>query len=425
MGGHPLTGDPAAPGLRRSRGALYVGLGVDNLGQGLFLPLSVVYATRVVGLPVAVAGSVLSLAALVGLLSPLVAGRMTDWVGPRAVVVTSQLVQAVGTATYLVADTVAAVAAAAMFVAAGTQMFYSALFVLIADVSEDGPKDRAFALVMMVRAGSFGTGALLAGVLLATVSATGLRAAVAVNTASLLVAAVVLALLVHPRHHARPDRPGEYAGQGVPVWRNRPFLGLTALAGLLALTGNVFLVGAPVYLLEVLAAPAWLPGAALALLTVLTSTCAALAVRMTRTLPRTTSMAVAGLLEMVWCLMMAAAWWVSGPALVAWTGVATVVLAGAFLVSGSRTNALAEAAAPPGRRGRYMAAFQYAHTVASILAPLVVSLFAVGPAVPFLVLVAVTLVAVLLLPALARSLPAHAVAGTAPVSEPVEVSTRS
>jgi MFS family permease len=412
--------------LRRSRGALYAGLAVDNLGQGLFLPLSVVYVTRVVGLPVAVAGSVLSLAALVGLLSPAVAGRMVDRIGPRSVVAAAQLVQALGTATYLVADGVVSVAAAAMLVAAGTQMFYSALFLLVADVSEDGPKDRPFAVVQMVRGGAFGTGALLAGLLLATVSTTGLRLVVAVNTVTLLTAAVVLAVLVHPRRHGPRSRAVEQqAGQAVPVWCNRPFLGLILLAGLLSLTGNVFLVGAPVYLLDMLAAPAWLPGAALALLTTLTSTCGVLAVHLTRSLPRTTAMAVATGLEMLWCLMMVAAWWVSGPALVAWTGLATVVLSVAFLVSGSRTNALAEAAAPEGRKGSYLAAFQYAHTVSGILAPLVVSLFALGAAVPFLLLVAVTLVAVLLLPVLARSLPVHAVAGTASVSERHEPSGRS
>lgn len=210
MGGHALTGRPSAPpaDLRRSRGALHAALVLDNVGQGLFLPLSLVYATRVVGLPLALAGTVLSLAALVGLLSPLVAGRVVDRVGPRAVVAASQVVQAAGTATYLVADGVAAVAVAAMLVAAGTQMFYSALFALVADVSEEGPKDRAFALVTMVRAGAFGVGALVAGALLATVSTSGLRAVVAVNTVTLLSAAAMLALLVHPPRHPRSRADG-------------------------------------------------------------------------------------------------------------------------------------------------------------------------------------------------------------------------
>ena len=51
-------------GLRRSRVALLVTLAVDNFGSGLFLPLSIVYATRVIGAPLSVAGIVVSVSSL-------------------------------------------------------------------------------------------------------------------------------------------------------------------------------------------------------------------------------------------------------------------------------------------------------------------------------------------------------------------------
>lgn len=50
-------------------------------------------------------------------------------------------------------------------------------------------------------------------------------------------------------------------------------------------------------------------------------------------------------------------------------GVSTLVLAGANLVLGGRVNAMAEATAPPRALGRYLAAFQYAFTIAGVLAP--------------------------------------------------------
>ena len=46
--------------MRRSRAALLTALGVDNFGSGLFLPVALVYVTRVVGLPLATAGLLFS-----------------------------------------------------------------------------------------------------------------------------------------------------------------------------------------------------------------------------------------------------------------------------------------------------------------------------------------------------------------------------
>ena len=39
--------------MMRNRVALLTALGVDNVGSGLFLPVALLYVTRVVGLPLA------------------------------------------------------------------------------------------------------------------------------------------------------------------------------------------------------------------------------------------------------------------------------------------------------------------------------------------------------------------------------------
>jgi hypothetical protein len=58
--------------------ALLIALGIDNVGSGLFLPLTLVYATQVVGLPLAVAGVTVTAGTVVGLLVPPVADRFVD-----------------------------------------------------------------------------------------------------------------------------------------------------------------------------------------------------------------------------------------------------------------------------------------------------------------------------------------------------------
>lgn len=358
-------------------GLLLVALGIDNLGSGLFLPLTLVYTTRVVGLPLAVAGVTVTIGTVVGLLVPPLAGRLVDRVGPRPVVIASQMVQALGALAFAVADGIWSVGVAVCLLAAGQQLFYSSLFALLADVVGDRPKDHPFAVVGMVRSACFGAGALLAAWLL-TIGA--LRVAVLINAVSFVVCALMLAFFVRAPHVAVPDTSGE----GRVSWR---FLFLILLTGLVALGLDFFLVGIPVYVLD-LGAPAWLPGVLLAVHTAISSTCGTLAVRVTDRLHRTTTLALAAALLVVWCALCLAAAALPAGWRPAWLLGTALVLAASGVLFAARVNALAVALAPPATRGRHLAAFQYAFTVAQVLAPAVVALFAVGVWVPWTVVAA-------------------------------------
>lgn len=351
--------------------SILVALGIDNLGSGLFLPLTLVYATQVVGLPLAVAGVTVTVGTVVGMLVPPVAGRLVDRVGPRPVVIASQVLQALGTLGYAVAGGVGSVAVAVCLLAAGQQLFYSSLFALLADVVGDGPKDRPFAVVGMVRAGCFGVGGLIAAWLL-TIGA--LRFAVLLDAASFVACGLVLVFFVRAPHVSAPHK-----GRGR---LSRRFLLLIPATGLVALGLDFFLVGIPVYVLG-LGAPTWLPGVVLALHTVVTSTCGTLAVHLTRRLARTTTLAVGALLTVVWCALCLAAAVLPAGWRPAWLLVATVVMAASGLFFHARVNALAVAVAPVETRGRHLAAFQYSYTVAGVLAPAVAGLFEVAVWVPW------------------------------------------
>lgn len=356
---------------------LLVALGIDNLGSGLFLPLTLVYATRVVGLPLAVAGVTVTVGTVVGLLVPPLAGRLVDRVGPRPVVIASQVVQALGALGFVVADGVVSVAVAACLLAAGQQLFYSSLFALLSDIVGDRPKDHPFAVVGMVRSACFGAGGLLAAWLL-TIGA--LRVAVLINAVSFVICALMLVFFVRVPHVAAPDTGG--AGRV-----SRRFLRLVLLTGLVVLGLDFFLIGIPVYVLD-LGAPTWLPGVLLAVHTVVASTCGTLAVRLTDRLARTTTLALSSALVVVWCALCLAAVVLPAGWQTAWLLGTTLVLAASGVLFGARANALAVALAPAATRGRHLAAFQYAFTVAGVLAPAVVALFAVGVWVPWAVVAA-------------------------------------
>jgi hypothetical protein len=193
------------------------------------------------------------------------------------------------------------------------------------------------------------------------------------------------------------------------VLRDRPFLSLIAVAGLFALVVDFFLVGIPVFVLDRLHGPAWLPGAILALHTALTSSAGMLALRLTRGLDRPRGMALGSAGQVLWCAVTLAAVVVPFGWLPAYLLAGVVILAVSSLVFGPRANALAEASAPPESRGRYLAAFQYAFTCAQVAAPAVTGLFAVSVWLPFAVVAACSATAVLGLRVLAPRLPAGAI----------------
>jgi hypothetical protein len=130
-----------------------------------------------------------------------------------------------------------------------------------------------------------------------------------------------------------------------------------------------------VYVLDRLHGPLWLPGTMLALSTAISAAGGTVALRFTRR----------------------------------WSRIAATLLAAVGGLLFVRANALAEAAAPGPARGRYLAGFQYACTVAGVVAPALVALFSVATWLPWLLVAVSAILAVALLRPLAARLPAHAV----------------
>ena len=118
-------------------------------------------------------------------------------------------------------------------------------------------------------------------------------------------------------------------------------------------------------------------------MTVSTSVAGTAALRLTRRLSRPDAMRLAAVVTIVWCALGAGAVIVPTGAVTAYLVVVAVMVAIAGLVLGGRANALAEAAAPRATRGRHLAAFQYAFTIAGVIAPALTACYACdGPTDP-------------------------------------------
>lgn len=383
--------------------ALLVALGADNLGSGRFLPIVLVFATGTAGVPLAVAGPVVTAGTVLGLLVPPLAGPLVDQVGPRRVVVAAQLVQVFGATAYLFADGVGPVVVGALLLATGQQLFYSSLMALISDVATAGSKDRSFALVRMVRSACCGVGGLFMGILLAVAGPDGPRIAVGADAVSFLLCAAVLAAFVR----TTPTRCGVAEPVAVSrVWTDGRLLALMGATAAVALATDFLLSGVSVYVINQLRAQPWLPGAMITLGTVVTSLGGTAALRVTARRSRPAAMAVGGVLVVLWCATSAAALWLPVQWRPPWLCVATVLLAVGGLLSAPRANAIAVELAPASVRGRYLATFQYAYTVPGVVAPAIVALFDVAGWLPWLVVAVGAGVSSVTLLALASRLPA-------------------
>ncbi|MEZ0493647.1 MFS transporter [Kineococcus sp. TBRC 1896] len=403
--------------------SLVMAVGVATVGTGLFIPVSLLFFTRVSDVPLTTIGALTSAGAVLSLPVPVLAGWWADRHGARAVVVAGQLVQAVGFAGYLVARDPVPVFAAIAAVAVGQRLFWSSFFTLVADLPvprEAGrTRDRRYAVIGMVQAGGLGAGALLAGLLLASSSTTVYLGLAAANTAIYVFSALLLLSVPRVRRSdttAGRDQPTRRAVDGYRrLLTDRPYLALIAANTAFAVASVFLATALPVYVVDGLHAPGWIVGPVLAANTVVLATGQLAAARLVRGLRRTTALAVAGGLWTAWSLLSAAATGVPTDLVLVYLAGVTLLYAAAELIHAPLSNALAAEAAPEPVRGTYLAMFQYGFTVATIVVPVTfTALFSRDVRLPWLALAAATTVASFTVAALGRHLPPEAVRASSP-----------
>jgi MFS family permease len=411
--------------LRARRGSLplLAALAIDALGSGLFLPISLLYFSKVSDIELSLVGIVLSISAAATLPLPVWVGQLVDRFGAYRIVIAAQVLQAVGFFGYLIVSGPFSLALAALIVTAGQRAFWSSAFTLIVDfTSSPGPpldahgkqgpgdgQDQWFAVVGMLQAAGHGLGGFITGSLLTAASETVWRLLVSVNATTFVVAALLLLFGVRT-HVSTPAKKGPHGGYRL-LLADRPYQALILVNSLFALCSVFLGLALPVYLIEgVPTAPHWLVGPLLALNTVLLATGQTLAVRLVRPLPRGRALACAGALWVVWSVAMAAAIDIPATVIVPYLVIVTMLYTLAELVHAPLSNTLAAAAAPRESRGRYLAVFQYSFMLAKIVAPgLFTVLFTRSPVLPWIVIGTLVGVGSLGMLALERRLPAHAV----------------
>lgn len=395
----------------RSKGGfvLVAAFTVDSVGNGLFAPLSLVYFVRLTDVSLAMVGVLLTVANLAALPLPVWAGALADRFGPRPLVVAAEAAMALGFLAFAGVTGPVGILLASMLVAAGVRVFWCTIFTLVADFADGRPGgagvDAWYAIGNAARTAGLALGGLATGIVVADGSAAGYRA-VALGAAAFLASAAVLVAVGVRAPHGITDAcdPVGYR----ELVRDRPYLGLVALNTVFALTSMMLALALPTVVLAG-AGPAWLTSVLLAANAVLIAVLSAPLVRRLAGVRRTRSIAVAAVLWVLWCGMLALVGFSDGSTATIVLVVGTLLFTVAEAVHAPISTAAAAGAGPAVARGRYLATFQYSFAAASVIAPAFFGgLYAAGHALPFLVLGLVNALSVPAVLALERALPAPA-----------------
>ena len=224
---------------------------VYTVGSGLYLTAGVLYFTQAVRLPAGQVGLGLGIAGGVALVLGIAVGHLADVWGARGVYAATLVVQALATAGFVVADSfwpfVGVVCAAAGAKAAGL----AARSPLIRDYGGDRPQEFRAYLRAVTNVG-ISLGALGAGWVVQVGTLPAYQLLVVGNAVAFAGAAAILVLL--PPVAPKPLAAG-------PRWsalRDRPYLLLTALDGVMAIQFKVLTVAIPLWLVQATTAPHWL-----------------------------------------------------------------------------------------------------------------------------------------------------------------------
>lgn len=355
---------------------LVVALAVDSVGNGVSGPLILLFLTRVAGLGLVPAGTMLTVGSLVALAIPAVVGTVVHRFGARRVIIIAQIVQALGFGGYLFARQGWLLMICILLAACGGRAFWSSIFGVVADAADCGPRaDRAkwFALSGMLQSAGLTIGGLLAGALLALHGDLPYYIALTINAASFVVSAVLLCAgaRTDPRR-LRTDSDGadpKRQPAGALIRHDPLYLALIVVNTAFALCRVLLGVGLPIYVIEGLHQPGWIIGPLLAVVTAIDATCQGIAVRLMRGFRPTRVIASAGALWTVWGLLTAALTGMPGTYVLPALAAAVLVFAAAQLISGPTWMALASAAAPASARAGYLSYGQYSFAIAVMVCP--------------------------------------------------------
>ncbi len=404
------------PETRGTFGFLLVYI-IDAFGAGLFLPLSILYFQVATDIALPIIGLTLTIATVCTLPVTFATGSLVDRFGARRMTAASQYIQAIGFLGYLFVHSVPFLLLTALLVTAGTRMFYAAHTTLVVEIAAPHERDRWYGLIGAIRNVGLGGGGFLAGIVLMMNDLNIYRLLIGSSFACYLMAGSLLLCQPEPRYRrAGRSEQAKSVHYGV-VLRNRLFLGFLISNVSFPLCGLMLGTALPIYVTRAAHAPGWIVGAVLVMNALLGIGGQTLVVRLLEPYRRTRAIGVAALLWCGACGLFALALIIPRFLLIPYLFLAAILYTLASLAYLPMASALVANLGPTELRGRYLATYEFSWGVASALTPaLFTALYAVAPALPWIVLAVLTCASGMSVLWLEQRLPAQAVR-TGPQSE--------
>jgi MFS family permease len=381
------------------RRLLIAAMFVDTLGGGLLTPFELVYALKIAHLSLAAAGVVLSVAAAAGIAVGPVAGAAVDRIGAARVVAIANLLGVAGCLSLLFWTNRWGYGVGAFFLSANMRTFWAAFTPLVAGIARAAELEKWFGRLRGARYIGIVSGEGLSGVFFLAGLHAGLRLLVIANGLSFIVALALVLAAARVRRAsaaATQEEEGEAPRRGYrPVLAdsvNVSLAGLNVLATLLMIAPVIVL---PVFILERLHLPTWLPGALAALLTATAAIGLLFGARLVRGRRRLRNLEIAAVLWAIGCAVFLLAPLTVALAYAA-LGVGVLLLGLGEAFYAPTADALPAALAPLDLRGRYAALHQMAWGISEAIAPtLGAAALAAGNSALWLTLVAIAVASAL------------------------------
>ena len=202
---------------------LLAGTLVSAVGRGLTLPFLFIYLTDVRGFSDAAAGFTVGWFGAVLLVCSPIGGTLMDRFGTRRVMIPGLLAQAAGTAALALVHDPVAVVAALTVAAAGGAPTWPGGATLLASLTGEHERQRAFGLQFALLNLGIGVGGLIAGTVVDVARAGTFRAIYLADALTYLVPAAILLSLRRVGNAPPPSDPAGPRGGYLTVLRNRPF----------------------------------------------------------------------------------------------------------------------------------------------------------------------------------------------------------
>ncbi|MFH8337449.1 MFS transporter [Streptomyces sp. AM6-12] len=235
---------------------------VDAVGTGMFLPISVLYFTVVVGLSVGSVGAGLGIAGLVGSLATPLSGTLIDRFGAGKVVVCCWAAGAAAYVGYLGVRDWTGLVVVASVAHVADRMVNPARKVFLTTIADAENQVPLMAFQRAVLNVGFGLGGLATAAVLALGSHTGYHAVLLVNAVSYAgaIALVLTIPVIRPTRPAQAREPGRPRAGYRQVFADRRYVSLAVLNILVLMYSTAFTIGMPLWVYEYTSAPAGLVG---------------------------------------------------------------------------------------------------------------------------------------------------------------------